>query len=211
VLGAYSSRPHHFSPENLSFLQSVANTLATAIDRRNAEQRLQYLAQFDALTGLANRTLLLDRFVHTLAQAKRHGWLAGVLFIDLDRFKIINDTLGHAVGDALLRAVARRLKGCVRDCDTVGRLGGDEFACVLSELARAGDAGVVAKKVVLALAQPFVLEAQELCVSASVGIALYPSDGTDADTLLGSADTAMYRAKQEGRNGFQFHAAQVND
>ncbi|HEX6705031.1 MAG TPA: EAL domain-containing protein [Albitalea sp.] len=211
MLGAYAGRPRSFSPENIDFLQSVANTLATAIDRRNAEERMAFLAQFDALTGLANRTLLLDRFVLTLAQARRHGWLAGVLFVDLDRFKVVNDTLGHAAGDALLGEVAARLKDCVRASDTVGRLGGDEFACVLSELSRPADAALVAEKVVRALSQPFMLDSEEVCVSASVGIGLYPTDGDDADTLLRHADTAMYRAKEEGRNGFQFYLPQMND
>jgi diguanylate cyclase (GGDEF)-like protein/PAS domain S-box-containing protein len=211
MLAAYAHRRRDFSPDNIDFLRSVANTLATAIDRRNAEQRLTWLAQYDPLTGLANRTLLLDRFTHTLAQARRHGWLAGVLFVDLDRFKVVNDTLGHAAGDALLEQVARRLSECVRGSDTVGRLGGDEFACVLAELHQPGDAAVVAQKVVHALSQPFVLEGEEVCVSASLGIGIYPGDGADADTLLRNADTAMYRAKEEGRNSFQFYRPQMND
>ncbi len=211
VLGAYSREPRRFTQENVNFLQSVANTLATAMDRKGAEQRLTYLAQFDTLTGLANRSLFLDRFAQTLKQAKRNDWLVGVLFVDLDRFKLVNDTLGHSCGDQLLVQVAQRLQECVRAGDAVGRLGGDEFAFVLSNLTRPDDAALVAQKVVAALAPPFRLEGQEVYVSASLGIGIYPSDGTEADTLLRNADTAMYRAKEQGRNSYQFYLPQMND
>jgi len=210
VLGVYSSTPRRFTREHVNFLQSLANTLATAMDRKGSEQRLTYLAQFDTLTGLANRSLFLDRFAQTLKQAGRNEWRVGVLFIDLDRFKLVNDTLGHGIGDQLLIQVARRLQECVRGGDAIGRLGGDEFACVLSTLARPGDAALVAQKIVDALSQPFQLEGQEVYVSASVGIGIYPDDGADADTLLRSADTAMYRAKEQGRNAYQFYLPQMN-
>ena len=211
LLGAYSRERRGFTPENVDFLRSVANIVATAIDRRSAEQRLTYLAQFDTLTGLPNRSLFLDRFGQTLTQAARSSWLIGVLFIDLDRFKVINDTLGHGIGDQLLVQVAQRLADCVRTADTVGRLGGDEFAFVLSDLARADDAGLVAEKVVALLARPFDLDGQEVYVSASVGVAIYPDDGTDPDLLLRNADTAMYRAKESGRASYQFYLPQMNE
>ncbi len=211
VLGACSPEPGRFAQESVNFLKSLANTLATAMDRKGIEQRLTYLAQFDTLTGLANRSLFLDRFAQTLKQAMRNEWLVGVLFIDLDRFKVVNDTLGHGSGDQLLIMVAARLEECVRAGDTVGRLGGDEFACVLSNLARPDDAALVAQKVVLAMARPFMLSNQEVYISASLGIGVYPSDGIDADTLLRNADTAMYRAKLRGRNGYQFYLPQMNE
>jgi len=211
ALGAYCRQRRRFTQDNVDFLQSLANTLATAIDRKSAEQRLAYMAQFDPLTGLANRSLLSDRIVHTLAQARRNGWQVGVLFIDLDRFKLVNDTLGHDAGDRLLVEVAQRLVDCVRASDTVSRLGGDEFACVLSQLAKVDDAALVAQKIVTDMARPFTLAGQQVYVSASVGIGIFPNDGADADTLLRNADTAMYRAKEQGRNAYQFYLPQMNE
>jgi diguanylate cyclase (GGDEF)-like protein/PAS domain S-box-containing protein len=211
VLSACSTEPGQFKQESVNYLKSLANTLATAMDRKDAERRLAYLAQFDTLTGLANRSLFLDRFAQTLKQAQRNQWLVGVLFIDLDRFKLVNDMLGHAAGDQLLVKVGERLQRCVRAEDSVGRLGGDEFALVLARLTRPEDAAVVAQNVVAALAPPFTLEGQEIYASASVGIGIYPSDGSDPDTLLRNADTAMYRAKEHGRNGYQFYLPQMNE
>jgi diguanylate cyclase (GGDEF)-like protein/PAS domain S-box-containing protein len=211
IIGAYSRGPRHFSLENVNFLQSLANTMGTAIDRKALEQRFAYLAQFDSLTGLPNRSLLLDRFTQTLTLAARHRWMVGILFVDLDRFKVVNDTRGHGMGDALLVQVAGRLQECVRTADTVGRLGGDEFAVVLSALERAADAGLVADKVINALSLPFHLEGQEIYISASLGIAMYPSDGTRADELLKNSDTAMYRAKERGRNTFQYYVPEMNE
>jgi diguanylate cyclase (GGDEF)-like protein/PAS domain S-box-containing protein len=210
IIGAYSRQPRQFTPENVKFLQSLANTVGTAMDRKALEERFAYLAQFDSLTALPNRSLLLDRFTQTLTLAARNQWLVGILFIDLDRFKIVNDTRGHGVGDALLTHVAARLQECVRPGDTVGRLGGDEFAIVLCSLAKAADAGLVADKVVKALSRPFRLSGQDVYVSASVGIGIYPTDGTHADQLLRNADTAMYRAKERGRNTFQFYLPEMN-
>jgi diguanylate cyclase (GGDEF)-like protein/PAS domain S-box-containing protein len=210
IIGAYSREPRYFTPENVSFLQNLANTVGTAIDRKALELRFAYLAQFDSLTGLPNRGLLLDRFTQTLTLAARNRWLVGILFVDLDRFKLVNDTRGHGIGDALLVQVAGRLTECVRAGDTVGRLGGDEFAVVLCNLDQSADAGLVADKVVNALALPFRLEGQDIYVSASVGICVYPADGTQADDLLRNADTAMYRAKERGRNTFQFYLPDMN-
>jgi diguanylate cyclase (GGDEF)-like protein/PAS domain S-box-containing protein len=211
VLGVYTREQRHFTQDNVAFLQSVANTLATAMDRRGAEQRLSYMAQFDSLTGLPNRSLFVDRFGQTLRQSARNRWRVGVLFVDLDRFKNVNDTLGHDAGDQLLVEAARRLQLCVRAGDTVARLGGDEFAFVLTNLTHAHDAGLVATKVVAAMAQPFQLSGQQVYVSASIGIGIFPDDGTDPDVLLRNADTAMYRAKEGGRNNYQFYLPQMNE
>jgi len=177
---------------------------------RKSNERLAYLAQFDELTGLPNRSLLGDRLEQAIAQARRRRHSAAVLFVDLDRFKLVNDTLGHAAGDGLLAEAARRLKANVRAEDTVGRISGDEFAVILADLARPEDAEVVARKLIAALAAPFDLRGQEAFVSASIGIALTPDDGEDAETLLKHADAAMYRAKESGRNTFCFFTAELN-
>jgi diguanylate cyclase (GGDEF)-like protein len=211
VLGAHSRAPRRFTDEDLGFLRSVANILASAIERKKAEDRLAHLAQFDPVTGLPNRHLLSDRLGQSVTHAQRNGWLAGVLFVDLDRFKSVNDTFGHGVGDLLLKEVAARLKGCVRGGDTVARLSGDEFALVLSNLSKTEDAGTVAQNIVTTLAAPFDLDGHQTYVSASVGIALYPSDGAEPDTLLKNADTAMYRAKEQGRNCYRFYLPQMNE
>jgi diguanylate cyclase (GGDEF)-like protein len=203
VLGVYTKERRSVTSDQVSYLQSLANTLATAMDRKRAEDRLTHLAQFDALTGLPNRTLFLDRLEQTLAVGERSQWRIGVLFVDLDHFKAVNDSLGHAAGDRLLVQAARRLKECVRSGDTVGRLSGDEFAVVLANLSRAEDATLVAQKIVSALALPFALEAEQVRVSASVGIAIYPRDGIEGAELMKKADKAMYDAKAAGRNGFR--------
>ncbi|QBB72128.1 EAL domain-containing protein [Pseudolysobacter antarcticus] len=210
LVGAYSRERSAFSPEKVNFLRSISITLGTAVERVRSDERVAYLAQFDTLTGLPNRHLFHDRMAQTLSQAERNNWYAGVVYIDVDRFKIVNDTYGHAIGDALLTEVAQRLRNCIRSGDTVGRLGGDEFAIVLSDLANVYDANTVAQKILDALAQPFKLDAYETYVTASLGISLYPSDGIDADTLLKNADTAMYRAKEQGRNNFEFYTPVLN-
>jgi diguanylate cyclase (GGDEF)-like protein/PAS domain S-box-containing protein len=180
-------------------------------DRKAANDRLNYLAQYDPLTGLPNRSLYQDRLEHGLAQAKRNGRSAAVLFIDLDRFKIVNDTLGHAIGDKLLLRVAARLSECLRTGDTVGRFGGDEFGVILLDLGKPGDAAVVARKINDALARPFDLDGHRTFISASIGITLYPDDAVDPATLNMNADAAMYRAKELGRNRYQFFAQEMND
>jgi len=172
--------------------------------------RLEFLAQHDALTRLPNRTLFEDRLQEALNRAHRHTSTVGLFFIDLDRFKDINDSLGHAVGDQLLQAVADRLKGCVRETDTVARLSGDEFTVLLDELRKSSDAAVAAEKLLAVLAQPFTLSGHELFISGSIGISCYPDDGNDTQTLLKNADAAMYRAKESGRNTYQFFSAEMN-
>jgi len=211
MLSAHALQPRRFRGDDLSFLQSVANILAVAIERKSAEERLAYLAQFDVLTGLPNRHLFHDRLTQAIVQARRSERPMGVLFIDLDRFKLVNDTLGHSAGDKLLKEAAARLAQCVRSGDTVGRFGGDEFGAILSDLAKPGDASIVAQKVIDALARPFHLEEHETYVSGSVGIALFPADGGEADALIGNADVAMYRAKEQGRNTYQYFTSEMNE
>jgi diguanylate cyclase (GGDEF)-like protein/PAS domain S-box-containing protein len=185
----------------------------TALDiteRKRAEHRIEELATRDPLTGLPNRLLLGDRLAQGLLSAQREGDLLAVLFIDLDHFKNVNDTLGHQVGDLLLKEVARRLGGVVRKGDTLSRLGGDEFVIVLEGLKAPDDAGQVAQKILNALGQPFVLDGHMLSTAGSVGVAIYPSDGADATTLMRHADTAMYAAKSSGRKNYQFFSSDMN-
>ena len=145
-----------------------------------------------------------------MAQARRHGATLGVLFVDLDQFKLVNDTLGHAGGDELLKEIARRLSAACGRGDTVARISGDEFAVILGDLARPDDAALVAQKIIERLAAPFPLAGQEVFVTASIGIAVFPADGEDAETLLGAADAAMYRAKQSGRNSYSSSPPSIN-
>jgi diguanylate cyclase (GGDEF)-like protein/PAS domain S-box-containing protein len=171
------------------------------------ERRLQmlHLAEHDALTDLPNRLLLNDRLARSIALARRYGRRLAVLFLDCDRFKHINDTLGHAIGDQVLRSVAKRLSTCVRESDTVSRHGGDEFLVLLSELDHPEDAEAIAQKIVTSIAEPHLIAGHELQLTASVGIALYPEDGQDAQSLIMRADTAMYYAKNTGRNRVGFY------
>jgi diguanylate cyclase (GGDEF)-like protein/PAS domain S-box-containing protein len=179
-------------------------------DRKVIQQRIQHLAYHDNLTGLPNRSLLQDRLAHSIARAERTNRKVAVLFIDLDNFKNINDTLGHDVGDELLRQVSRRLSECVRLEDTIARQGGDEFIVLLDALDDGRGASVVAQKILNSLRQPFVLGGTEQHVSGSVGIALYPEDGRDAQTLMKNADTAMFHGKSLGKNTYQYFTAQMN-
>ena len=177
------------------------------------EARLKehHVATHDILTDLPNRQLFQDRLGRALAEADRRGEKVAVLFLDLDRFKLTNDTLGHAIGDRLLRSVGRRLVGCIRGGDTAARLGGDEFTIILTGVKDVGDVNRVAEKVLTALRAPFRLGGQELLITTSIGVSLFPDDGRDTDTLLKHADVAMYRAKAGGRNTFQFFAPEMNE
>jgi diguanylate cyclase (GGDEF)-like protein/PAS domain S-box-containing protein len=178
-------------------------------DRKSWENRIYTLAYTDSLTGLPNRLLLRDRLEHAIAAAQRNRTQVGVLFFDLDHFKAINDSYGHHMGDALLREIAARTTGCVREIDTVCRLGGDEFVLVLPELREAADAGAVARKLLGLLSQPYSIEGHHLRITPTVGISIYPKDGADADTLIRNADTAMYHAKESGKNAFRFFKPEV--
>ena len=179
-------------------------------DRKLAEQRIAHMAHHDALTGLPNRVLLRDRIQQAIAQAHRNGAQLAVLFLDLDRFKTINDSLGHQLGDRLLQSVASRILVCVREGDTVSRVGGDEFVIVIPGISAAADASAVAGKILEVLASAFHLHGNDLHVNASIGISLYPADGADAETLMRNADTAMYHAKDSGRANFQFFTQHMN-
>ena len=173
-------------------------------DRKEAEARIQFLAHHDILTGLPNRVLLMDRLEFILASARRRDGKAGILFMDLDNFKTVNDSLGHAAGDALLRLVASRIEGALRSVDVVSRLGGDEFLVILPDLENEQSPVAVAEKLLAAVSEPVVLEGQSLSVTPSIGIAVFPRDGDGAETLIRNADAAMYLAKDRGRSNFQF-------
>ena len=172
--------------------------------------KLSYLAQHDSLTDLPNRVLLNDRLSEAIALSSRHRRKLAVLFLDLDRFKHINDSLGHIVGDGLLQSVGRRLFTCVRSSDTVSRLGGDEFVVLLWEIKQAQDAAITADKILQALREPHQIKKHELHVTGSIGIVTYPDDGTDAETLMKKADVAMYHAKDTGRDSYQFFKSEMN-
>ncbi|WP_426072408.1 EAL domain-containing protein [Janthinobacterium sp. DSP2-3-3] len=179
-------------------------------ERKDAEQRLMKLAHFDTLTGLPNRSQFYASLTHSLAQAAEHQWAVAVLFMDIDRFKNINDTLGHTLGDDLLRQFSSRLVDCLRVRDTIGRFGGDEFATILVLPEGAQHAVGVVDKIREAMRKPFDLLGHEVTVTVSIGISVFPEDGVDADTLIQYADTAMYRAKEAGRDAFRFFTAEMN-
>jgi diguanylate cyclase (GGDEF)-like protein/PAS domain S-box-containing protein len=210
VLACYWRRPRAASAADVGFLHSIANALDIAIERRAATQKLARMARYDSLTGLANRDQFRETLVERLDMANGAGRLVGVLYIDLDGFKAVNDSHGHAAGDQLLRAVAERLQASVRSADIVGRLGGDEFGIIVADLACADDAQAVAGKVVSHLGQPFDLDGGRMLITASIGIAVYPLDGADAGTLLRNADSAMYQGKELGRNNFQNYSIAID-
>lgn len=178
--------------------------------RKQDEERIRKQANFDSLTGLANRNLFADRFARAIDVADRGQKRVALLFIDLDRFKYVNDTLGHSTGDQLLQEVSRRLVGCLRKSDTVARLGGDEFAVVLPEATDSHHVEGVVIHILNSLAQPYSIEGYEVFTSASIGVTVYPDDGVDTETLLRKADTAMYGAKEKGRNDFQFFTLEMD-
>ncbi|UCV27897.1 EAL domain-containing protein [Ferribacterium limneticum] len=184
--------------------------LADITERKQAEDRMRHIAQHDALTGLPNRLALLMRLAQLLPEARRHGWMVAIMFIDLDRFKVINDTLGHQVGDELLREVACRLSNLIRETDFVARLGGDEFVIILPGITSPADAAIIAGKIISALSTAIEAEGHELHTSPSIGISIFPDDGPDGDVIVKNADTAMYHAKAAGRNNYQFFAADMN-
>ena len=206
-----------YSSDEQRILERLADNLAYGIGalrvevaRRRYEKQLEYGANYDTLTGLANRSLLSDRLRQASANAARKGKMVGVLLQDLDNFKIINDSLGHEAGDVLLKAAAERMRAAVRESDTVARFGGDEFVIVLPDVDSAEDVMKVASKLLADLARPFTIEHQQVYVSASIGICMYPRDGEAEATLLKNVDLAMYRAKREGRNTARFFTEQLN-
>ncbi|ENO80382.1 EAL domain-containing protein [Thauera sp. 63] len=192
-------------------LAHIRGTVQDVTEARQAEAHIQYLAHFDTLTGLPNRSAWIGQAQGALRTAERHGDRLAVLFLDLDNFKTVNDSLGHPVGDRLLAAVARRLSGCLRGEDRLARLGGDEFVALLPRLEHPGDAATVARKMLEVLDDTLRIEDHDLRPSVSIGIALYPDDGQSVDVLLKHADTAMYGAKAAGRNNFQFFVPAMNE
>ena len=214
VLGLHGAHRDAFDPFTIQwveqFARHVAIILSLAAVRKETAARIFHLTHHDPLTDLPNRILFADRLKQALARAKRDGRGVGVLFVDLDQFKAINDSLGHETGDILLKSVADRLVRCVRSTDTIARLSGDEFAMALTDLARGQDAGQVAQKILEAVARPATVGDRTISITASVGIALYPSDSVDPDVLLAYADRAMYRAKEKGGQRPQFWSEDMN-
>lgn len=203
---------------NMKLLESLEQRVAertTQLDQQNLllrenQNHLDYLAHHDALTDLPNRLLFQDRLQHAMAKSRRSGQSAALLFLDLDRFKKINDSLGHSIGDQVLCEVARRLRSTLRESDTVARLGGDEFVMLLEQTSAEQDISLVARKVLKQMAEPLLIEEHELFLTTSIGISLFPEDGSSVDELMKAADVAMYRAKEEGRNNFQFYRPEMN-
>ncbi|MBI3373939.1 MAG: EAL domain-containing protein [Betaproteobacteria bacterium] len=197
--------------ERTTELQATNRKLAAEIaERAQAERLAQHLADHDALTGLPNRRILEDRLTQAIALSRRNRKQTAVMFVDLDRFKQVNDSLGHAVGDALLKETAERLSGQLRVGDTICRIGGDEFVVVLPEVKRSADPANVARKIIEKLSLPFLIEGHELSITPSLGISVYPDDGLDAESLIRNADAAMYHAKEAGRANYQFFTEQMN-
>ena len=199
----------------LSPLESAEGILVTAAirditTRKKAEAQMTHSAEHDFLTGLPNRMLLNDRVSQAIRLAQRHRRKVAVLFLDLDGFKHINDSLGHPIGDKLLQSVAKRLVDCVRGSDTVSRQGGDEFVVLLSEVEHSEDAAITARRMLQAVAEAHSIDQHDLHVTTSIGVSVYPDDGLDAETLIKNADTAMYQAKENGRQSYQFFKPAMN-
>ncbi len=190
--------------------EMIEGTVIDITERKRAEEQVKHLAFHDALTGLPNRLLFQDRLRMAVLNAQRSEDHLATLFLDLDRFKVINDSLGHSIGDELLRGVAERLGSCVREGDTVARLGGDEFTVLVPGMAGDEDAAKIARKILGVLRLPFVIDGRELFLTTSIGVAIYPADGETAETLVRNADTAMYRAKEQGRDNFQLYTPAMN-
>ena len=190
--------------------EAVITSIIDLSERKNHENKLFEQANYDALTKLPNRGLAFDRLQDAMARARRTELKIALMMLDLDHFKTVNDNLGHTAGDQLLKEISQRLCHCVREGDTVARLGGDEFTLILPELHDAMDAEVIADKIIQACSGPVLINGHEVSVSASIGITIFPNDGTDQETLLKNADTAMYKCKEDGRNHFHFYTEEMN-
>ena len=211
VFALYSKEARRPTEAERRLIDVATRVAGIAIERKLAEARIHFMANHDALTGLPNRTLLEDRLTQAVLHAQRNDRRVTVLFVDLDNFKLVNDSLGHNAGDELLRTIAARMVRCVRATDTVVRLGGDEFVVVLSDQAKtAGSISDTVHKIQAVIAEPIRLQDHDLRVTSSVGIASYPVDGVDAGALMANADAAMYRAKEVGRDNFQFYSPELN-
>jgi diguanylate cyclase (GGDEF)-like protein/PAS domain S-box-containing protein len=202
--------PQAADADALESLNVIAMQIAQYEQRMSAEQQLRHVASHDALTGLQNRASLERELSRAIKRSNRHRMRFAVMFIDLDRFKHINDTLGHGVGDMMIRVCGERLQSMLREDDTVARFGGDEFVLLLENLSSPSDAAVLAKKALACFEEPFLTDGHELHISASIGVSVYPEDGNDAEALVKNADTAMYRAKERGRGTYCFYTAQMN-
>lgn len=210
LLAVYSTEKSAFSPADSSFLQSICNILSAAMARIEINEKLGFMAMHDGLTKLPNRSLLTDRFNQITAQSKRSQKPIALLFLDLDRFKNLNDVFGHSTGDHVLKEVASRLERCVRASDSVCRQGGDEFLILLNEMEHPEDAVRVAEKILTAINYPISVNNTELVLGGTIGIACYPDDGEDMESLMRCADTAMYFAKNTGRNRYQFYSEEMS-
>jgi len=202
-----TSHANQLEDANEKLVLAVAQADMIAASAVHQLDQLMQTSQRDVVTGIPNRALILDQLDNAIALARRHGTHIAVAFLDLDHFKPINDSLGHASGDQVLQLVARRLQSVVRDSDIVSRYGGDEFLVLLTEVSQPADAALIAEKMLFALTAPSVVGRHRLQVSASLGIAIYPQDGDDAQTLIEQADAAMYRVKRGGGANFDFHRA----
>jgi diguanylate cyclase (GGDEF)-like protein len=214
VLGTfamYSGEVREPGAAETRLTEMTTRIAAIAIERKRAADQISFLAHHDALTGLPNRSLLKDRLTQAMLQTQRHNPWVSVVFVDLDNFKTVNDSLGHTAGDALLKVLADRMVECVKATDTVVRLGGDEFVILLVDQAENADAiSATLDKIRAAIAEPVPIEGQAFHVTCSMGVATFPNDGSDAETLLMNADAAMYKAKEAGRDSFQFYTAEMN-
>jgi diguanylate cyclase (GGDEF)-like protein/PAS domain S-box-containing protein len=210
VIELFSAEPIQPDESLTQLLKSLGAQIGQCFQRKLAEDQLRFIATHDPLTELANRSMFNERLRHALNQSTRYNRGLAVMFIDIDRFKVVNDSLGHSAGDRLLQDCAKRLTECLRESDIVARLGGDEFVVMIENFTGPRDAIAVAQKVLVGLNQPFFVDDQEFLMSASIGISTFPDDGADVETLVKNADIAMYRAKDQGRNNYQFYSAQMN-
>jgi diguanylate cyclase (GGDEF)-like protein/PAS domain S-box-containing protein len=208
VVQSYTN-PNLYNPKDLEILKFVSGQVAIAIERKRFEEQINQLAHIDVLTKLPNRQLFNDRLNEALKDAHRDKQKLTVMFLDLDRFKDINDSLGHSVGDLLLKSVAKRLKKTLRENDTICRMGGDEFLLLFKKIVNVQDASKIAKKLLEVFQKTFRIDGRKLSITASIGIAIYPKDGKDIDTLMKNADIAMYHAKDTGRNNFKLHTTDM--
>jgi diguanylate cyclase (GGDEF)-like protein len=209
LAGIYHDVAHVWTTNEVELLRGVASQVEMAIDQSELYKQTHYQSLHDRLTGLPNRMLLDDRLVQAIAEAHRHQRRMAVMFMDVDRFKVINDTLGHACGDLLLQEIALRVVNCLRDVDTVARWGGDEFVILLPQIQKPSDGVMVAQRILTALKPIFEIEDHALHISSSIGIASYPEDGKDAETLLKNADAALYQAKAKGRNTYDCYTPTI--